>query len=292
MFSYFVLAGVGALALAAPSVRAESHNVQITNNCGSGNGVFLYQGDGTPGGSRTINGQVLGGVAWIDGFAGADCQSSGVNCGIVEFTLSNPSNSADPQNAADYSLLDGNDPQTGAPLGNHQYTYPMEFAFTGSCTSSQGQCTGDSASQCPGAYLGSDTTGGAPTQCVSDDAGVSTHRDSEHCRTILGSLVTDSFFSLFFPTYRSRSPSAKRFLIRQDSWRDLAQPQVQEARLIAMQALKMILLVISCTAPSLYIFITPLYSPNLSSSSANVLSTLSYSRHPLHSRECNISFSL
>ncbi|PWN90404.1 hypothetical protein FA10DRAFT_266889 [Acaromyces ingoldii] len=173
MFSYLVLAGVGALALAAPSARAESHNVQLVNNCGSGNPVFLYQGDSTPAGSRTINGQLLGGIAWIDGFAGADCQSSGVNCGIVEFTLTNPSNPDNTQNSADYSLLDGNDPQTGAGLGNHKYTYPMNFAFTGSCTkAAPGQCTGDSAQACPGAFLGSATTGGAPVQCVSDDAGI------------------------------------------------------------------------------------------------------------------------
>ncbi len=58
-------------------------------------------------------------------------------------------------------------------LGNHQYTYEMDFAFTGACTESPGPCTGDSASQCPGAYLGSATTGGAPTQCLADGVGVS-----------------------------------------------------------------------------------------------------------------------
>ncbi|KAK7060720.1 hypothetical protein VNI00_000451 [Paramarasmius palmivorus] len=153
------------LALAATAL-AESHNVKLVNNCGSGKPVFLYQGNPTPRGSGTINGQVLGGIAWVDGFSGANCQSSGVNCGIVEFSLTNPSNSGNTQNAADYSLL------TGDGLGNHQFTYKMNFEFTGSCTKkAPGPCTGNSADKCPGAYLGSDTESGRPVQCASDDAG-------------------------------------------------------------------------------------------------------------------------
>ncbi|KAK7060719.1 hypothetical protein VNI00_000450 [Paramarasmius palmivorus] len=154
------------LALAATAL-AESHTVTLVNNCPSGNPVFLYQGNG-PRGSGTIDGQVLGGVAWVDGFAGADCQSSGVNCGIVEFTLTNPDDPDNTQNAADYSLL------TGDGLGNHQFTYRMNFAFTGSCSgvAAPGPCTGNSASECPGAFLGSDTEGGTPVQCVGADAGI------------------------------------------------------------------------------------------------------------------------
>lgn len=73
----------------------------MTNKCASGSPVFLYEADGTPQGPATIEGQLLGGIAWLDGFAGADCQSSGVNCGVVEFTLRND----DPfQNAADFSF--------------------------------------------------------------------------------------------------------------------------------------------------------------------------------------------
>ncbi|KAK7060703.1 hypothetical protein VNI00_000433 [Paramarasmius palmivorus] len=102
------------LALAGTAL-AESHNVKLVNKCGSGKPVFLYQGHSNPRGSGTIDGRVLGGVAWVDGFAGADCKSSGVNCGIVEFTLTNPGNSdGNTQNAADYSLLTGNG------LGNHK----------------------------------------------------------------------------------------------------------------------------------------------------------------------------
>ncbi|KAK7018082.1 hypothetical protein VNI00_018401 [Paramarasmius palmivorus] len=123
------------LALAATAL-AESHTVTLVNNCPSGNPVFLYQGNG-PRGSGTIDGQVLGGVAWVDGFAGADCQSSGVNCGIVEFTLTNPDDPDNTQNAADYSLL------TGDGLGNHQLRY-TEYTVPFIVDSSTGAVVSDS----------------------------------------------------------------------------------------------------------------------------------------------------
>ncbi|WVQ70269.1 uncharacterized protein L199_008495 [Kwoniella botswanensis] len=107
-----------------------------------------------------------GGVAWMEGYDGAHCQSSGVNCGIVEFTLTN-SEGKGMQNSADYSLLDG------PGLGNHKFHYKMNFHFTGSCTKGPGgPCTGNSPQKCPGAYLGDQTEGGAPTQCLSDNTGI------------------------------------------------------------------------------------------------------------------------
>ena len=80
---------------------------QFVNNCGEGNPLFLYQGDGTPQGATTINGELNGGIAWL---GDADnCESSGVNCGAVEFTLQNTGFSQ-----ADFTL------ETGPGLGNHQ----------------------------------------------------------------------------------------------------------------------------------------------------------------------------
>jgi hypothetical protein len=73
----------------------------MTNKCSSGKPVFLFEGHPNPRGPTTINGQLLGGIAWLDGFAGANCESSGVNCGAVEFTLRND---APNQNAADFTL--------------------------------------------------------------------------------------------------------------------------------------------------------------------------------------------
>lgn len=83
----------------------------MTNNCGSGSPVFLYEADGNPQGPTTIQGQLLGGIAWITGLSGVDCENSGVNCGAVEFTLRSD---APNQNAADFTL----EPQP--ENGNHQ----------------------------------------------------------------------------------------------------------------------------------------------------------------------------
>ncbi|TFY73899.1 hypothetical protein EWM64_g10112, partial [Hericium alpestre] len=90
----------------------------------------------------------------------ADCQSSGVNCGIVEFTLRDD---APNQNAADFSLL------TGPGLGNHQFTYGMAFNYLGACSQSAA-CP--SADNCPGAFTGNDPTSGAPVQCIGSEVGI------------------------------------------------------------------------------------------------------------------------
>ncbi len=54
----------------------------MINRCGSGTPVFLYGGNTNFLQSQTINGPLQGGVAWLDGFAGANCLASGVNCGV------------------------------------------------------------------------------------------------------------------------------------------------------------------------------------------------------------------
>jgi hypothetical protein len=74
----------------------------MTNNCGSGKPVFQSLGADAPQGPTTVQGQLLGGIAWLDGFKGADCQNGGVNCSTVEFTLRND---APNQNQADFDLL-------------------------------------------------------------------------------------------------------------------------------------------------------------------------------------------
>ncbi|TFK55003.1 hypothetical protein OE88DRAFT_1805408 [Heliocybe sulcata] len=148
------------VALAGYALAQESHAVTMTNNCGSGNPVFLYEGHGIQG-PGTVSGQLLGGIAWLNGFAGANCQSSGVNCGAVEFTLRND---APNQNAADFTL----EPQP--ENGNHQFTYPMSFQYTGggACNGISDNCP--SAGNCPDAFT--DPTNGKPLQCVGTNAGI------------------------------------------------------------------------------------------------------------------------
>ena len=150
----------------------------MVNRCGSGNPVFLYENHPDFHGSGTIQGQLLGGIAWLDGFAGANCLSSGVNCGAVEFTLRND---APNQNAADFTLEANPVEGHHVLYVTHVYyfvteltiysllsTYPMSFAYTGACTQSA-NCP--SANNCPGAFT--TPTNGAPVQCLAKDVGVS-----------------------------------------------------------------------------------------------------------------------
>ncbi|EIW85937.1 hypothetical protein CONPUDRAFT_148070 [Coniophora puteana RWD-64-598 SS2] len=105
-----------AVALAS-FVAAESHQVTFTNNCGYGTPLFLYQGDSTPQGGTTIQGELNGGIAWLEN---GSCTTDGVNCGAVEFTLQNTGYSQ-----ADITL---------EPEGNHNYLYPIGFNFINGCS--------------------------------------------------------------------------------------------------------------------------------------------------------------
>ncbi|WWC91083.1 uncharacterized protein L201_006024 [Kwoniella dendrophila CBS 6074] len=170
-----VNAGVNALPTSI-GLRArqagESHQVNMVNNCGSGEAVFIYEGNSSPQGSTTISGELKGGVAWMSGMTGVECGGNGLNCGTVEFTLTSGGENGEMQNSADYSLLNGLDAKQGTSLGNHNYQYGMDFSFTGACSNGPAACTGNSASECPGAFLGSATEGGAPEQCMGDNVGI------------------------------------------------------------------------------------------------------------------------
>ena len=62
----------------------------------------------------------------------------------------------------------------------------MDFAFTGSCTAAApGICAGNSASACPGGYIGSNTEDGAPVQCTADNTGVSRRHEETIGLTVL-----------------------------------------------------------------------------------------------------------
>ncbi|EIM89417.1 uncharacterized protein STEHIDRAFT_155079 [Stereum hirsutum FP-91666 SS1] len=154
------LFGISVIAILTGIAAAESHKVTLRNNCGSGNAVFLYQGHPTPQGSTTIQGQLLGGIAWVSGLSGHNCENSGVNCGAVEFTLVNPNSGPNTQNAADFTL------EAQPENGNHQFTYKMAFNFEG-CS---GSATCNSPSDCPGAFT--NPTNGHPVQCTASNVGI------------------------------------------------------------------------------------------------------------------------
>ena len=73
--------------------------LQLVNNCGSGQPVYITSSTFTEQSGGTADEAVMGGVAWLTGYNGAECGMSGLGCGIVEFTLVNGA-----QNSADYSL--------------------------------------------------------------------------------------------------------------------------------------------------------------------------------------------
>ncbi|KZP18287.1 hypothetical protein FIBSPDRAFT_933555 [Athelia psychrophila] len=151
MFAYSL---VTFAALFAGSALAESHQVTFVNNCGSGTPQFLYAGGGDQG-AGTIQGELNGGIAWL---SGADnCQDSGKNCGVVEFSLQNTGYSQ-----ADISLEVG----TNGEWGNHLWTYPLSFNFINGCSNGL---------DCPAS--GCSTASYTPTQvpleqCAADNAGI------------------------------------------------------------------------------------------------------------------------
>ncbi|EIW85972.1 hypothetical protein CONPUDRAFT_160881 [Coniophora puteana RWD-64-598 SS2] len=116
MFAASALA-VAALAFAS-TAAAEQHQVTFTNNCGYGTPLFLYQGNMSPQGATTVQGQLNGGIAWLDN--GASCATNGVGCGAVEFTFQNTGYSQ-----ADITL---------EPEGSHNYLYPIGFNFINGCS--------------------------------------------------------------------------------------------------------------------------------------------------------------
>ena len=86
------------------SIHIEPISVfQLVNNCGSGYPVYISSTNPVEQGGGTVQGALLGGVAWLSGFSGAECGPNGQGCGIIEFTLINGG-----QSSADYSLQQPN----------------------------------------------------------------------------------------------------------------------------------------------------------------------------------------
>lgn len=112
----FQFLSVAVLALVA-SVSASSHNINVINNCGSPTTVQLPGIGNFGAGSRTINGDVRGGIAQ------ACSDINGQGCTSVEFTLVDGVSSADItlipphkfDHPASFSLNNG---QTGATCNN------------------------------------------------------------------------------------------------------------------------------------------------------------------------------
>ncbi|WWC61318.1 uncharacterized protein I303_103899 [Kwoniella dejecticola CBS 10117] len=144
----------------------ERHKVTLINNCGSGVAVYTDYDHPEPRGNGTYQGLVSG-IAYLEDFDGAHCRYGGVNCGAVQFTLSDGSGHG-MMNSANYDLMD-------APgFGNHKFHYKMNFRFEGQdCNqAADGPCTGGTPAQCPGGFFGGDWYSGRRTECRGPETGI------------------------------------------------------------------------------------------------------------------------
>ncbi|WWC69632.1 uncharacterized protein I206_103575 [Kwoniella pini CBS 10737] len=148
----------------------EKHKVTLISNCNSGKAVYTDNDHPQPRGNGTYPGLVSG-IAYLQEFEHAHCQYGGVNCGAVQFTLSDGSGHG-MMNSASYDLMD-------APgFGNHKFHYKMNYKFEGETydcdrgSAAEGPCTGGTPEQCPGGFFGGDWYSGRRTECRGSDVGI------------------------------------------------------------------------------------------------------------------------
>jgi hypothetical protein len=154
----------------------------------------MRQSDTTHYTTGAVSGPLKGGVAWLRGLPGTHCEDNGKNCGIIEFTLINKGvEERNGFNSINYwkkgwdsmsckygtTKLEGYDRISaerkrgmGVCRANIS-TYPMDFAYTGTCAGAKngGPCL--SEEDCPLTYHGTDTFSGHPTTTLGDNCGVS-----------------------------------------------------------------------------------------------------------------------
>ncbi|CCM02611.1 uncharacterized protein FIBRA_04714 [Fibroporia radiculosa] len=114
-----------AAAMVLRGVRAETHTVHFTNNCGYGtpylwgpNGVLL-----STGGDYTVDGPAPGLIAYLQ--YDDRCGNNGEDCTLIEATLTNEGNSA-----ADISLIPP-----------HEFSVTSGFGFYNGCDGAGADCT-------------------------------------------------------------------------------------------------------------------------------------------------------
>ncbi|ORX35534.1 hypothetical protein BD324DRAFT_59025 [Kockovaella imperatae] len=162
-----ILLGAFLATRASPTPRtSESHTVQLVNNCGKGTATFRLEGSGPyTGDTNIIQGPALGGIAWVSDAYG--CEDYGQNCGVVEFSLQNPTSQNDQaSNAAAYDVQE-------SEVQMHEYKYEMDFALDGCQVSPYvpGPCSGNTPSDCPGAFP-ADEPVATPFECTADNVGI------------------------------------------------------------------------------------------------------------------------
>ncbi|KZV76447.1 glycopeptide [Peniophora sp. CONT] len=139
--STFISSTVIALAVIA-GVRAESHTVSFSNNCGHGTPTLRSQSGAvlSTGSAFTINGPLIGAIAYLQT---GPCGANGENCVLVETTLKNPTTPGS-GSSTDLSLIPP-----------HAFQITTGFRYTNGCSGSA-DCTGPN---CPQAFHNPGQTG-------------------------------------------------------------------------------------------------------------------------------------
>ncbi|KAJ7617088.1 glycopeptide [Roridomyces roridus] len=124
------------LAFALSTVRAETHTVHFTNNCGFGTPT-LIQGPNvlSTGGDFTINGPLISAIAYLQT---GGCGFNGENCVLVETTLENGFSSTD------LSLIPP-----------HAFQVTTGFGYFNGCNGAGADCQ---EPNCPAAFESPDQT--------------------------------------------------------------------------------------------------------------------------------------
>ncbi|KAJ7082775.1 hypothetical protein C8R44DRAFT_753650 [Mycena epipterygia] len=135
MFFSVKTAALAVLAVAVSSVRAESHTVTFTNNCGFGTPTLIQNGNVlSTGGDFTSNGPLIGAIAYLQT---GGCGFNGEGCTMVETTLVNPT-SPGSGSSTDITLI--------AP---HAFSVTTGFGYFNGCQPSGADCNN---ANCPTAF--------------------------------------------------------------------------------------------------------------------------------------------
>ncbi|KAI0321566.1 glycopeptide [Amylostereum chailletii] len=127
--------------LAVSSVRAESHTVTFTNNCGFGTPMLKANGQTlSTGGAYTSNGALTAAIAYLQT---GSCGDNGENCLTVETTLVNPT-APGSGSSTDLTLI-----------SPHAFSVTTGFGYYNGCEGAGADCTN---ADCSTAFRNPDDT--------------------------------------------------------------------------------------------------------------------------------------
>ncbi|KAJ7472907.1 Glp-like protein [Mycena galericulata] len=120
------------LAIAASTVRAETHTITFSNNCGHGTPTLIQNGNVlSTGGAYTNNGPISAAIAYLQT---GSCGFNGEGCTMIETTLQNPT-SPGSGSSTDLTLIPP-----------HEFSVTTGFGYYNGCNNAGADCTSESCS--------------------------------------------------------------------------------------------------------------------------------------------------